>query len=163
MRRKSRIPATCPRHLACSKARNCGSPRSGLEPFLPSSCLSFPILPLHSPLPPYSLPRRERDHASGSRGLQESSRKALGHKNHQRTEESLLEAGKGDAWAEKVARASSKAQGKDMFSTASKGDPHEKVEGEVNAGTCGVATGAMDRDHPLRRLINQVEDKPQTL
>lgn len=40
------------------------APKSGLEPVLPSSCLPFPILSLHSSLPPPSLPRRERDHAS---------------------------------------------------------------------------------------------------
>lgn len=61
---------------------------------------------------------------------------------------------------EKVVRASSKTQGKDMFLTTSKQDPHEKVEGEVSAGTRGVTAGATDRDCPPRRLINQVEDKP---
>jgi len=30
----------------------------------------------------------------------------------------------------------------------------------VSTGTHGVTTGAMDRDLPLRRLINQVEYKP---
>lgn len=31
---------------------------------------------------------------------------------------------------------------------------------KVSTGTCGVTTGATDRDHPPSRLINEVEDKP---